>query len=160
MKYISLILILILTNQCQIVNTKKDSLNRKISAKDSLFVEKELKQYKNCLFSTIYQLGVKKTYSRLGLNEKELSKFKDLTYYYYSGEFNPKFMTDDINREKILNKWLDDKKYQPIKEIVDGSLDIVRALDFYNSEDLKIYLDSLRQLEYKRINDNENKKNH
>ncbi|WP_445721378.1 hypothetical protein [Flavobacterium sp.] len=157
MKRIALTFILILTNKCQIANKKVFNLNEKITTKDSLLVEEELKQYKNCLFSSLYNLGLQKTYKRLGINNNEISSVKDLTYFYYSGEFNPQFMIDDSNRERMFNRWINDTKYEPIPEIVDGSLDIVRALDFYNSQDLKIFLDSLRQVEYKRIINNKEK---
>ena len=132
----------------------EEKTNNKISKEDSLFVESELLKYKNCLFSEIYENGLKKTYKRLGYEQK--IKPKDLTYYFYGGDFNPEFMKNDNNRNKLITKWLNDKTYESVPEIVDGSLDLVRALDFYNSEDLKKYLDSLRVIEYERISNNLN----
>jgi hypothetical protein len=155
MKTIIYFLLVFLLCNCQ---EKKDisiideKINNKISKEDSLFVESELLKYKNCLFSEIYQLGINNTYKKLGYEQK--IKPKDLTYYFYGGDFNPEFMKNDTNRSKLITKWLNDKTYESVPEIVDGSLDIVRALDFYNSEDLKQYLDSLRVIEYERINEN------
>lgn len=143
--------------KCQIDNKRVIYSEEKISTKDSLFVEVELMQYKNCLFSSFYYFSMQKTYKKLGIKDNEIPEVSDLTYFYYGGEFNPEFMIDDPNREKMFNKWINNKKYEPVTEIADGSLDIVRALDFYNSEDLNMYLDSLRQMEYKRIIDRKGK---
>ena len=153
MKSITLLLFVGLVYGCDIKKEPKKEPQFAIPKKDSLFVEEELRQYKNCLFTEVYYRGLKRTYDRLGIDDKEFKKVEklDLTYYFYSGEFNPAFMLDDKNRDKMFEKWLNDTKYGDVDEIVKGSFDIVRALDFYNSEDLKIYLDSLRIVEYKRI---------
>jgi len=153
MKSITLILFVVLAYSCHIKKEQKKDSGFSIPKKDSLFVEEELRQYKNCLFSSFYYFGLKRTYERLGMDKEEFKKRAalDLTYYYYSGEFNPAFMLDDKNRDKMFEKWLNDTKYGDVDEIVKGSFDMVRALDFYNSEDVKVYLDSLRIVEYKRI---------
>ncbi|WP_447636573.1 hypothetical protein [Flavobacterium microcysteis] len=155
MKSITLILFVVLAYSCHIKKEQKKDSGFPIPKKDSLFVEEELRQYKNCLFTEVYYRGLKRTYDRLGIDNKEFKKVEklDLTYYFYSGEFNSAFMLDDKNRDKMFEKWLNDTKYGDVDEIVKGSFDMVRALDFYNSEDIKVYLDSLRIVEYKRIQD-------
>lgn len=136
------------------ISIKEEKTVKKISKEDSLFIELGLLKYKNCLFSEVYHLGIKSTYKKLGYEQNIVPKVNDLTYYFYGGDFNPEFMSKDVNRNKLLDKWLNDKTYETLPEIVEGSLDIVRALDFYNSEDLKHYLDSLRVIEYERVSKN------
>ena len=138
------------SNNFNVTNT-----NTEISTKDSLFVEDEVSQYKNCLFSDMYFLSRQKSFKRQGIKERD--SMKDLTYYNYQGNFNPQFMLDDPNRTKMFDKWLKDGRYDVDSEIIGGSLDIVRSLDFYNSNDLKKYIDSLKIVEYKRIIDRQNK---
>ena len=153
MKAIIYFLLLFLFCNCQPkknISIKEEKTVKKISKEDSLFVELELLKYKNCLFSEVYQLGIKNTYKKLGYEQNIEPKVNDLTYYFYGGDYNPEFMKKDINRNKLFEKWLNNKTYESVPEIVDGSLDIVRSLDFYNSEDLKHYLDSLRKIEYER----------
>lgn len=151
MKIIILSLSILILCNCQPKKHKYVNKKNEISTVDSIFVEQEILKYKNCLFSEIYHLGIKNSYQKFGYNENNIPKLQDLTYYFYGGEFNPRFMEKDINRDNLIRNWLNDKRYYDIPEIKEGSLDLVRALDFYNSKELEKYLDSLKKNEYERI---------
>lgn len=72
-------------------------------------------------------------------------------------EFDLQLYTEDKNKDRLIKKWLNKKEYIPLlrsPEYTYGSLDMRRSLDFYNSDDLKQYIDSLRQIKYKRLENN------
>ncbi len=68
-------------------------------------------------------------------------------------------LTGDKNKEKLIEKWVNTDKYYTLPERVDkehpdGSLDLAKAIDFYNSKDLDVYIDSLRKSYYKSYHEN------
>lgn len=149
-RIISISLFCFLMQNCKDIRISESQTDRNLTLEDSVYVERELLAFKNILFSELYNRS--KTITQ---NKKNIScndSLNDLSYYFYS--FYPGWMMEDRNREKLLEKWLKYERYIPIAQPPDhpeGSLDLARALDFYNSDDLTKFLDSLRILEYKRI---------
>ena len=111
------------------------------------------------MFATLYYKAQKQSYRKKGVNYDSINTFKDLSYYFYGNykSINHTFLQDDPNRDKLYNKWLNDKLYIPLieksKDLPEGSFDLVRCLDFYNSKEVKKYIDSLRDIEYQRYID-------
>ncbi|KGO91084.1 hypothetical protein [Flavobacterium subsaxonicum] len=143
---VSILLFLIL-QACS--KSESNSLIEKyaLSIEDSIQIEKELLNYKKCLFSEVYNRSREANYKRMHL---EMDTVKDLTYYFHS-TFNIRWFYEDKNRSKLLKNWLDKEVYIPIAmppDHPDGSLDLARAIDFYESEELQKYIDSLRISEY------------
>ncbi len=122
-----------------------------ITRNDSLEIEEQLLNYKNVLFSQLYQESKKATYKKKNL--QILDTLPDMTYFYYNN-WNL-FWTIDDNKNKLFHKWLDNDEFFLEKdfhlEIPSGSLDLARALAFYNSEDMEKFLDSIRATEYRRV---------
>jgi hypothetical protein len=159
MKAIYFFVMLLLCSCSSKTMSKKESL---LSKKDSIEVEESMNGIKNITFNECYYKSKLNTYKRLGVNDSNEcfsslnKKVKDLTGYYYMNNsfINPKWIFDDKNRDKLLNKWINDKKYIPFvnpPDFPDGSIDMVRALDFYNSKDMAVYIDSLRIVRIKEI---------
>ena len=143
---VSILLFLILQS-CR--KSESNSLVEKyaLSIEDSIQIEKELLNYKKCLFSEVYNRSREANYKRMHL---EMDTVKDITYYFHSS-FNKLWLNEDKNRSRLLKKWLDKEVYIPIAKPPDhpnGSLDLARAIDFYESEELQKYIDSLRVNEY------------
>ncbi len=74
---------------------------------------------------------------------------------FYSKE-HPSYI--DENYKKLINKWLN-KEY-PIEMSIDNpnvktTMAFKKVLDFYESSDLNEYIDSLRNVFYKKYNKNE-----
>ena len=139
---------------CNVNNkTKKEDINTQhlLTTSDSLEIEEDLFNYKNVLFSHLHQESKKETYAKK--NMQILDTLPDMTYFYYNN-WNLMWVPDK-NKEKLIQKWLDKKEFFLEKdfhlEIPSGSLDLARALAFYNSEDLEKFLDSIRKTEYQRI---------
>jgi len=110
---------------------------------------------------TRYTNSKKLTYERMGVDTKdscfESKEITDLTTYYYvnNSEIDLHLIYEDSNRIKLISKWVNYKEYIPFvhpPDHPDGSLDMVKALDFYNSKDLKKYIDSIRKVELQKIN--------
>jgi hypothetical protein len=138
---------------------KKNSRISSISAEDSISLEKELVNYKNALFSTLYFKSLKETYLRNNIDPNDFCydtiKKWDLTISdCVIHEFDLQLYAEDKNKDRLIKKWMNKKKYIPLSrspEYTYGSLDMKRSLDFYNSDDLKQYIDSLRQIIRKRL---------
>ncbi len=127
-----------------------------VSKEDSLELERSLLALKNWSFNECYSLSMIETYKRLKVDINDSCRVNNLTGYYYinNTEIDLYWIFEDKNRQKLINKWVNKEGYTPFvnpPDFPDGSLDMVRALDFYNSEDLKIYIDSVRHAEYKKL---------
>ena len=141
--------VFIIISSCK---NKIEMNNQEISSDDEF--EKSQKKKKNWSFSECYTQSKYNTYKRLGIDIKDScftkSNVADLTGYFYinNSDIDLHLIFEDSNRIKLVEKWVNDINYipKPINppDFPDGSLDLVRALDFYNSEDLKKYIDSLR----------------
>jgi len=153
MKVLIVILLIVVNQSCDSnkINKNREVSNFLITKDDSLYVEESLLHYKNVLFSRLYNTSKEETYKKKQLEFYDT--LPDITYYYYNLQNLRWYPNDNLN--KLLRKWLDKNEFYISKvyppEHPDGSLDLARALAFYNSDDLKNHLDSLRQVEYKRI---------
>jgi hypothetical protein len=144
---------------CSKVTVQKEST---LNYQDSIELEESMLGIKNITFNECFYKSRINTYKRLKLDEndecykKVLLELKDLTGYHYMNNtyIDPKWIYRDENREKLLSKWINKKEYIPFvnpPDFPDGSLDMVRALDFYNSKDMKLYIDSLKQVRVKEL---------
>lgn len=145
------ILFFLLNSSCN----KNVKLTKSLSNKDSLQIENSLKALKNWCFNECYFMAEAETYKRMGRNSDCIFKMPNLTNYYYvnNSGINLSLLFEDFNRVKLIAKWVSKKEYLPFifpPDHPDGSINIVRALDFYNSEDLKNYIDSARIVETKK----------
>jgi hypothetical protein len=129
-----------------------------LSKSDSAWVEYEILRYKNTIFYEMFTKSKIKTYEANNLPYPD-EKLTDLIYYYNSG-FNPEWMINKKGRDKLIEKWLSKNGYDPKEHSIEGSSDMARALDFYNSDDLSIYMDSLRHSEYLRMERENESENH
>ena len=66
------------------------------------------------------------------------------------------YVFQDKNRKELINRWIEkDFDLTPI-EVSDKIMyntDLYKGLEFYNSVDLRNYIDSVRKIEIKIIND-------
>ena len=157
MKIITILLLIIISQSCESNKFKsedrKETEKNYLSKEDSIRLEKDILNYKNILFSYLYNDSKKQTYKKKGL--LVCDTLKDLTHLYNSNTIDLRWVGEDKNRDKLLQTWLAKEEYyvhiSDPPEIPDGSLDLTRALDFYNSKELNVFIDSLRRSEYKKI---------
>ena len=131
--------------------------------KDSLFLEleRDMLYLKNLTYisylgrleiSTLknYHIDFKTDSCYIKTNIKDVSSM----HYVQSGNISLRYLFEDQNREKLLKKWLE-KEFELIPleggEKIKHSYDFYKALEFYNSEDLKKYIDSVRSVEMKKM---------
>jgi len=153
MKNLIYLTVILLSNSCS--NTKTST---SISERDSLNLEKTLIEIKNYNFQECYRVSENATYERIGVNKNDTSckKVNDLSTYYFTSisKLDLNFVMNDRNREKLVQKWVNKKEYNPYvnpPDFPDGSLNMIRALDFYNSKDMSVYIDSIRQSEIRNL---------
>lgn len=155
MKILFAIIFTVLIQNCKYEKIRKHknavTKNSLLTKEDSLYVEESLLHYKNVVFSRLYNQSKEETYTKKQM--KICDTLPDITYYYYNLQNLRWYPNSDL--DKLLRKWLDKPEFYIFQayppEHPEGSLDLARALAFYNSDDLKSHLDSLRQVEYKRI---------
>ncbi|MFZ4457073.1 MAG: hypothetical protein ACOYOT_12730 [Bacteroidales bacterium] len=104
--------------------------------KDSL--EKELLNLKNEAFCDCYYKATKIAHAKISPPDGS-------SYVQISGLVAS--YCNDSHLKKIIDKWVV-KKYLSYSE--NNNLYLMRCLDFYNSRDLKLYIDSVRQVELKK----------
>ncbi len=122
---------------------------------DSANIENTLLANRNVIFFELYEKSKMFTYKRKHMIICDTLKDR-------SFEMNDDFdlhLTGDKNKEKLIEKWVNTDKYYILPERVDkehpdGSLDLAKAIDFYNSKDLDVYIDSLRKSYYKSYHEN------
>jgi hypothetical protein len=143
MKFIKIIITLFFIFSC---NKKGDSKYKfeKVSYTVLDSVEyKEILIYKNIICSDLYYRSLKKNNDKVNL--------EDLSRAYY-GPFSEDFkflMEYDKNRELLINKWvnLDYNRFKEVEGIStkypNGSLELIKIIEFLNSKDLKKHLDSI-----------------
>ena len=75
-------------------------------------------------------------------------------HYVQSGNISLRYLFEDQNRERLIKKWLE-KEFELIPleggDKIKHSYDYYKALEFYNSEDLKKHIDSVRNVEMKKM---------
>ena len=154
MKKISLFVLLV----CCCCKTKEK--NKNLTEEEVEIIETTLLNVKNVCFDELLYESKQTTYKRMGIKDSTLINeykiIKNLTRFHYTQKefINLLEFSNDKNRKILIDRWLNKKEYIPIvnpPDYPDGSLDLVRALDFYNSDDMKKYLDSIRQIEYKKL---------
>ena len=152
--------ILVICSLLIILGCNKQKSEKQIS-KRQIQIEENLIALKNWCFIECYSESQKLTYKRIGINTKDScfssKQINDLTKYYYvnNSGIDLNIIFKDSNRVRLIEKWVNKEGYVPFVNPPDfpqGSLDMVKALDFYNSEDLKKYIDSIRKIELKKIN--------
>ena len=133
MKRMLIILSIVFSISCNGSHSK--SVNSKIRSNDTL--EIELLKLKNQAFCDCYNEALKNTGAKImpqdGSNYIQIS---DLVLKY----------ANDIHLRYIIEKW-NKKTYSSYS--VDNKLYLMRCLDFYNSKDLELYIDSVRKVEFK-----------
>lgn len=117
--------------------TQNNNIDKILIVNDSL--ELELIMLKNQAFCSCFNRSIKKAGTQMtppdGSNYLQLS---DLVIEY----------TFDPNLNKVIEKWVNKKHISYCK---DDELYLMRCLDFYNSKELNIYIDSVRQVEIKKL---------
>jgi len=133
MKRILIILSILFSISCN--GSQPKSGNNKILSNDTL--ENELLKLKNQAFCDCYNQALKNAGAKIthqdGSNYIQIS---DLVLKY----------ANDIHLRSIIDKW-NKKKYTSYS--VDNKLYLMRCLDFYNSNDLELYIDSVRRVEFR-----------
>lgn len=124
-------------------NKNKQTLNKE---KLEEIYNDDLINYKNIICSDVYYRSIKKY--------NKMVKIEDLSRAYY-GPFSQdlKFLMEyDENRELLIEKWVN-LNYDNFKEVENfslkypnGSLELIKAFDFMNSNDLKKHLDSIKSI--------------
>jgi hypothetical protein len=127
---ILLILILLTTCNSKLTNNSTES----VAVNDS--IENELLLLKNQAFCDLFRMET----------SKEKIVFKESTTYIQFSNLDMNYFNDS-NLNKIIKKWesKDYKSYNPTNKLI-----LMKCLDFYNSNDLKNYIDSVRVVEYKK----------
>ena len=139
-----------------VVSCKRNTVKKDPEKLSHDTLEKSLQALKDWSFSECYTQSEYNTYKRLGIDIQDSCFIKshaaDLTGYYYvnSSDIDLHWVFEDSNRIKLVSKWVNKAEYTPRPinppDFPDGSLNMVRALDFYNSDDLKKYIDSVRKV--------------
>jgi hypothetical protein len=138
-------------------NSREQNIYSNISKKDSIRIEKKLLALKNWSFKECYSKSEMETYKKKGkIFNDTICRINDLTEYYCTNnsDIDLTYIFEDNNRKNLISKWVNKKEYIPYvnpPDFPDGSLNMVRALDFYNSLDLKKYIDSVRTIELNKI---------
>lgn len=134
-------------------NDKKDSLN--------LELERDLLYLKNLTYISYLRRLEIITLKNYHIDFKTDSCFiktkildASSMHYYQSGNVSLNYLFEDQNRERLIKKWLE-KEFELIPleggDKIKHSYDYYKALEFYNSEDLKKYIDSVRNVEMKKM---------
>lgn len=161
MKSIRLIIIsTIILFICNCSINKNDLINSGDKEKIDLLLSK----YKRYAFLDLYRksikqeekkYNIKKCDSLFDISSMELQNEYCLFVDFYSSQ-HPSYIDENYN--KMIKKWLT-KDYSPYMPLDNPNIKTVmeykRALDFYESRDLKNYIDSLRNVYYEKYNKNE-----
>jgi uncharacterized protein (UPF0332 family) len=141
--YIKIFVFLLFICSC---NQKNISNNENYVNLDTVNIQETLLIYKNIICSDVYYKSLDK------FNNK--AKSEDLSRAYYA-PFSKDLiflMEYDKNRALLIEKWVN-LNYDKFKEIdnisskyPNGSLELIKTFDFYNSEDLKKHLDSISEI--------------
>jgi hypothetical protein len=140
------------------------SSNRKtISNEDRNKIETLLSKHRRYAFTNLYEksiskdekkYNIKKCDSIFDLTSNELYNEYCINIDFYS-EANQRY--ENKNYDALIAKWLskDYSSYMPVDNPnLKTSMSLKRALDFYESNDLKKYIDSLRVVFLKKYQDN------
>lgn len=117
--------------------TQNNNIDKIPIVNDSL--ELELIMLKNQAFCSCFNRSIKKTGTQM--TPPDGSNYLQLSDLVIECTFDP-------NLNKVIEKWVN-KKY--ISYCKDDELYLMRCLDFYNSKELNIYIDSVRQVEIKKL---------
>ncbi len=137
--------------------------NNKISLikKDVYIVnEKDLLYLKNHLFIIYLNRLEFDSNLKYGISKKDSCYSKmhiqDVSTHQYlnTSRYNLNYIYEDKNSKNLINKWLskDDFDLIPVEDgdKIKHSFNYYKALEFYNSDDLRNYIDSVRTVEYKK----------
>jgi hypothetical protein len=160
MKNLTLILFINITTLLFACSFKKQI----ISDKDKEHIEILLSKYKRYAFVDLYEKSIlqsekkynlKKCDSIFDISSTELHHEYCLFMDFHSKEHQGYI---DENYNAMIKKWLN-KDYSPYMPLdnpeIKTNMEFKRALDFYDSIELKKYLDSLRIIYYKKYKNNE-----
>lgn len=137
MKCIKYYIILLILLGCSYEPTQNNKINKELNVKDSL--NSELIMLKNQAFCDCYNRSIKKTGAQIVPHDgSSYLQLSDLVVEY----------TFDPILDKLIEKWVN-KKYTSYCK--DNELYLMRCLDFYNSKELNTYIDSVRQVEIKKL---------
>lgn len=139
---------------------KNDSIN----FEDKRKIEILLSKYKRYAFLDLYGRSIKQDHKKYNIkrcdslfdvSSMELQNEYCLFVDFYSAQHQSYI---DENYNIMIKKWLD-KDYSPYMPLDNPNIKTVmeykRALDFYESKNLKDYIDSLRNVYYEKYNNNE-----
>ena len=111
---------------------------RTLDKKYNKTIENELTMLKDQLFINLY-------YKSLAIVGGNITP-PDGSNYIQISDLTIKYARDE-NADRLIKRWVE-KKYKSYNP--KQNLYLMRCLDFYNSNDLKLYIDSVRQIELKR----------
>lgn len=133
LKYYFLIFIL---SGCSLP-TRDNITDKNLIVNDSL--ELELIMLKNQAFCSCFNRTIKKAGTKMAPSDG--SNYLQLSNLVVEYTFDPIL-------NKLIEKWVN-KKYTSYCK--DDELYLMRCLDFYNSKELNTYIDSVRQVEIKKL---------
>ncbi len=144
------------------------SCNTKINKNDTVSIiknnghtanDKDLLYLKNHLFIIYLNRLEFDSNLKYGISKKDSCysrmHIQDVSTHQYlnTSRYNLDYIYEDKNSKNLINKWLSKKDFDLIP-VEDGdrikhSFNYYKALEFYNSDDLRKYIDSVRSIEYK-----------
>ncbi|WP_010255401.1 hypothetical protein [Myroides injenensis] len=147
-KIITYILLLIVSVNCTSLRSEKDS-------KVELNIEKILSIHRELAFIDLYEKSLDKIKKESGISTEDILFDLTGTELYHEYCMIIDFYSDDhptyenVNYYNLIKKW-GDKTYKPYGKVDDPKLIVHmtfrKAFDFYYSDDLDNYIDSLRTL--------------
>lgn len=123
-------------------------------------LEKDLEVLKNITFINYFGELKSLSYDKYSINIKDSCfksiEIKDASIHQYvnTTDLRLEYIFDDINRKKLIKKWVS-KKFDlaPLEggANMQHSFNFYKSLEFYKSEDLAKYIDSVRKVELKKL---------
>ncbi len=143
------------------VRTYTSDINENSKKKSDIYsLEKDLIVLKNITFINYLGELESLTYNKYGLEKRDSCfmkyNIKDASIHQYinASNINLNYLFNDINRKKLIEKWIH-KDFDLISieggDELKHSFNNFKALEFYNSNDLKSYIDSVRTIELEKL---------
>jgi hypothetical protein len=139
---------------------KQDNRKEELYLEKTNQLEKDLEVLKNITFISYLGELESLSYVKQGINIKDSCfksiEIKDVSMHQYvnTTDLRLEYVFDDINRKKLIKKWVF-KKFDlvPLESgtTKPHSFNFYKSLEFYKSEDLAKYLDSVRKVELKKL---------
>ncbi len=139
----------------QLIDTKKrDSLKNEL--------QNSIVDFKKFTAVNFYYRLLDQSYENAGLEKVDDYSGTIILKYSKGFLFTQEYITDE-NREKLINSWLNKNYFDKYmlgadydlmneKDKKKITLDILKFIEFYQSSDLDQYMDSINEIELKKIN--------